>query len=394
MADPPLTSAVLTTLAMKMAMAGEPAESAAQVAERALAGMHAAAPGGWPWSEAVRVLVVTERYDVALRELRRALRHGARADALALSASLHLRIGDLRRALEDARALAAASAQPAAQGCAVARLAEALIERGDHAEAARLFEDGPFAASAGALPAAYAAEFVLLARGRLRLEEGRIDDAIEDLAECGRRAEATGHLNPAALPWRSQLAYALLEHGDTRSATRLAADELERARACGAPRALGVALCAAARTRGDELRLLREAVAVLDESPALVERARAGVLLGSALRRAGRPLDARDPLRSALDLAHRCGARPLEERALAELRAAGARPRRRLTSGAGALTPSERRIAELAASGHKNREIADAQYLTLATVEYHLRHAYRKLGIASRAGLGAALEAC
>ena len=118
------------------------------------------------------------------------------------------------------------------------------------------------------------------------------------------------------------------------------------------------------------------------------------MLLGSALRRAGRPLDARDPLRSALDLAHRCGARPLEERALAELRATGARPRRRLTSGAGALTPSERRIAELAASGHKNREIADAQYLTLATVEYHLRHAYRKLGIASRAGLGAALQGC
>ena len=49
---------------------------------------------------------VSERYEVALRELRRALRHGARADALSLRASLHLRIGDLRRALEDARALA------------------------------------------------------------------------------------------------------------------------------------------------------------------------------------------------------------------------------------------------------------------------------------------------
>jgi DNA-binding CsgD family transcriptional regulator len=96
----------------------------------------------------------------------------------------------------------------------------------------------------------------------------------------------------------------------------------------------------------------------------------------------------------ALDLAHRCGATPLEEHALTELRAAGARPRRRLTSGAGALTPSERRIAELAAAGHRNREIADALYLTLATVEYHLRHCYRKLGIVSRSGLTAALESC
>jgi DNA-binding CsgD family transcriptional regulator len=59
---------------------------------------------------------------------------------------------------------------------------------------------------------------------------------------------------------------------------------------------------------------------------------------------------------------------------------------------AGALTPSERRVAELAAAGHRNREIADTLYLTLATVEYHLRHSYRKLGIVSRSGLTAALE--
>ena len=74
-----------------------------------------------------------------------------------------------------------------------------------------------------------------------------------------------------------------------------------------------------------------------------------------------------------------------------ELRAAGARPRRRLTTGSGALTPSERRIAELAAAGRPNREIAEVLVVTLATVEYHLRHAYRKLGIASRAGLHGAL---
>ena len=90
-------------------------------------------------------------------------------------------------------------------------------------------------------------------------------------------------------------------------------------------------------------------------------------------------------------MAHRCGATPLEERALTELRAAGARPRRRLVAGAGSLTPSERRIADLAAAGHLNREIADILVVTLATVEYHLRNAYRKLGIRSRRELATTL---
>ena len=82
----------------------------------------------------------------------------------------------------------------------------------------------------------------------------------------------------------------------------------------------------------------------------------------------------------------------LEDEALGELRATGARPRRRLASGAGALTPSERRIAELAAAGQQNREIAEALFVTTATVEYHLRNAYRKLGITSRTQLAEALE--
>ena len=387
MDDLPLTSAALTAVAVHMAMVGEPADHAALVAERALAGMSTAARGG-AWSDAVNVLVVTERYDVALRELE----HGRPIEVAALRAGLRLRTGDVLGALADARrlqAIASVSGHPPAHGRAVARLAEALVERGEIEEAAALFEVGPLAASAGALPAAYGPECVLFARGRVRLAQERRGEAIEDLRECGRLAEASGLLSPAALPWRSLLAGAMPE---TAEARRLAEEELVRARRCGAARALGIALCAAARTGGGS-GLLREAVAVLDGSGARLELARALAQLGIALRHSGRPLDAREPLRRALDLAHRCGATPLEELALAELRAAGARPRRRLASGAGALTPSERRIAELAAAGHKNREIAAALYLTLTTVEYHLRHSYRKLGIASRTSLGPALAA-
>lgn len=69
-------------------------------------------------------------------------------------------------------------------------------------------------------------------------------------------------------------------------------------------------------------------MAALDDSPALLERARSMAELGAALRRDGQRAAARDPLARALDLAARCGARPLAGRAREELRAAGARPRR------------------------------------------------------------------
>jgi len=83
----------------------------------------------------------------------------------------------------------------------------------------------------------------------------------------------------------------------------------------------------------------------------------------------------------------------LAERARAELLTAGAKPRRAVLTGLEALTASERRVAELAAAGMSNPEIAQALFVTLSTVEGHLRHAYRKLSIGSRAELSAALRA-
>jgi DNA-binding CsgD family transcriptional regulator len=159
----------------------------------------------------------------------------------------------------------------------------------------------------------------------------------------------------------------------------------------GALRPIGIALRAMARVEDDDPRLLREAAAVLDASQAQLERARAHADLGAVLRRADQADEAREELRIAVDLAHRCGANALEDMALGELRASGARPRRKATTGADALTPSERRIAQLAASGSQNREIAQTLFVTTATVEFHLRNAYRKLEISGRPGLAAAL---
>jgi DNA-binding CsgD family transcriptional regulator len=156
----------------------------------------------------------------------------------------------------------------------------------------------------------------------------------------------------------------------------------------------GMALRVLARASdgADAERLLRAAVAELEQSPLVHERAWALHDLGAHLRREGRRTDSRDALRAALDLAERHGAGEVASLARDELLQAGARPRRNAVSGPESLTPSERRVAELAARGLSNREIAETLWVSRKTVEVHLGHAYGKLGIRSRAQLPAALE--
>ena len=91
-------------------------------------------------------------------------------------------------------------------------------------------------------------------------------------------------------------------------------------------------------------------------------------------------------------MAVRCGADALAVRAREELTAAGARPRRDRVSGRDALTASELRVATMAEQGMTNREIAQALFVTLRTVETHLTHVYSKLEIGSRRELTEALQ--
>ena len=115
--------------------------------------------------------------------------------------------------------------------------------------------------------------------------------------------------------------------------------------------------------------------------------------LGAATRRANQRTAARHPLRKGVELAERGGATALARRANEELGATRARPRRVMLSGVEALTPSERRVAELAAGGLTTRQMAHSLFVTPKTVEYHLRHVYRKLDIPStRTDLAQALS--
>ncbi len=100
---------------------------------------------------------------------------------------------------------------------------------------------------------------------------------------------------------------------------------------------------------------------------------------------------AREPLREALELARRCGAATLARRAYDELLATGETVRRHSPIGVESLTPSERRVSRMAASGVTNRQIAEALFLTIKTIESHLAAAFDKLGVHSRGELPRAL---
>src|SRR5262249_47296747 len=148
-----------------------------------------------------------------------------------------------------------------------------------------------------------------------------------------------------------------------------------------------------AATDSERVEVLREAVEQFARSPARYHEARARVRLGAALRRLGHRVQSREPLREGFELAEHCGAGGLVDTARAELAASGIRLRRPAATGADALTPSERRIADMATGGLSNPEIAQELFLTVKTVEMHLTHAYRKLGIRRRTELAEALAA-
>lgn len=235
--------------------------------------------------------------------------------------------------------------------------------------------------------------YLLWRRGQLRMAQGKAKEALEDFLEAGRLQAAYRFRNLPVLPWRSGGAVAHAALGQHDEAQQLGEEEMAQARTFGVPWALGIALRSLAVARGGDegLELLREAVTVLEPSMARLEHARALTDLGAALRRMHHPVDARLPLRDGLDLAERCGARLLAQRAAAELGAAGAKPRRRRLTGPTSLTACEHRIANMAMQGMTNPQIAQTLFVTPRTVEMHLTNAYRKLEITSRAQLSQAL---
>jgi DNA-binding CsgD family transcriptional regulator len=321
--------------------------------------------------------------------------------ATAQIAHIRFRLGALTQAEADARTSwhllqGQRGGATAFYWWSAAQLLDVLIARGELAEAHQLVESTQMAAE----PPERLCTFVCpppgpVVLGALALAHGRLEEGIEQLLRTGSWLEERGWSNPSLNPWRALVGPALARTGRIEEAHTVLKPALERARAFGAPWALGMTLRAAGTvTEGPSgIELLHEAIRVLQPARCMLELANAHYELGAKLRRANQRAEAREHLRSGLALAHQCGATPLASVVRDELAATGARPRRIMLTGLESLTASERRVAELAASGLSNPEIAQRLFVTRKTVETHLGHVYLKLDISSRHDLAATLQA-
>ncbi|MFF8901033.1 AAA family ATPase [Streptomyces lydicus] len=348
----PLSEPYLLGVAAAVAQWADELDEAERLVERGLAG---------------------QRPDL-LHPMHEALRH-TRIDIVAARA-------DYVRLLADPPPIATAPTS------AHAHTLTALVETGRLADAERLA--GAF--DLRAAPESWELNRFLYARGGLRAANGDMVGALHDFLECGRRQSAREVVSPVVTPWRTAAAECHLALGVPREALALAEEELRLARVWNTPRTVGRALRVLGTATGGRrgLQLAQEAVRLLCGGPAGPERVAALLALGRQLTASGESSRARDILREAARLAEHLGAIRLRDLAEKALRAGGAR-RSATRTGAASLTDSERRIAELAAGGRTNAEIADLLHLARRTVETHLTHSYRKLGIQGRSALNTAL---
>jgi DNA-binding CsgD family transcriptional regulator len=392
---------LLATMAHYEYRLGLHRELAIDLAMRALAPGNLLASGSMAFYYAANVLPQSGLLDEAVSILNHAVAPARRrgdilnvAFILMFRGYCQTRRGDLRAAVVDLREaldLCVAHGMLVAWPYTIGYLAQVLLEQGNVDEAARVIDEGDFPEQLP-LDQLHLAWFRLY-RGRLRIETGSPERGVEELLQVGETVRLVPFDNPSSVPWRSWAAEGLRLLDRNEEARALAEEELALARRWGDPYAIGASLRVLGLVEGGEagIALLREAVELLAGSGARLEHARALVDLGAALRRANRRTEARERLREGVDLAQQVGAFRLAERANDELAATGARPRKVLQTGLDSLTASERRVAQLAAEGMSNKEIAQTLFVTIKTVEVHLSHAYRKLGISSRAQLDTAL---
>lgn len=293
--------------------------------------------------------------------------------------------GDARRASGMLAALLAGRVARALICLAVAWLVEALVQLGEFESAnGVLLEHG----LAGRLDVGQPDRVhVLAARGALYAGMGQFQAAVNDYMDCGRILSALNVSNPAVIPWRSKATLAALAACRRDLALGLSEDELIAARKWGSPRSIGTALHAVALSRRDEtsVPLLGEAVTLLEVAGARAELTQVLYDLGMLLLRQSDVPAGRVRLEAADVVAREC------RNVFWSQRIRSALSRQSNSDEARTLTRQQERIAQLARAGYSNQKIADALFLAVRTVEFHLSCVYRKLGISGRRQLVTAL---
>ena len=289
-----------------------------------------------------------------------------------------------RHALEHLE-LAEAMAQPSQRRQALFNLALVHAHQGRVEVAESELET--LAAEAAAVDDTWDLANALAVRGFLALSRGQAEAAC-DLLE--RNETIRDSISREARRAEGDLAEALVELGRLDEADAVV-DTLASRAAERVPMLALAASCRAliAAARGDLEAAddhVAASLALYDQAPVPFDRARALLIRGRVRRRRGERKLARDTLAEARAIFDELGARLWSERAATEL------ARIPIRRGAGdELTPTEEQVAKLAAAGRTNRQVAQELFMSAKTVEANLARVYRKLGIGSRAELGAAM---
>ncbi len=235
--------------------------------------------------------------------------------------------------------------------------------------------------------------WAIAALAELELALARPEAALAHLEAQARALRGQG-IDDVDLAPGPELVDTYLRLGRPEEAAAATAEFTAAAQAKGQPWALARAeRCRGMLAESSEFeQCFEQAVLLHERTPDDFETARTRLSFGARLRRERKRVRSREELRAALDAFEGLGAWPWAEQARGELQATGETARRRDTSTLDDLTPQERQIARLLADGRTTREAAASMFLSPKTVEYHLGHVYRKLGIRSREQLAAAFS--
>ena len=231
------------------------------------------------------------------------------------------------------------------------------------------------------------------ALAELDLSLGAVADAVAGFESMASLLTDRGVGDPDLSPV-PELVEARIRRGDEIGTDPRVTTYLARAARKGSPWSLARSARVRALLCGDEDvdAAFEAAFAQHALTPDRFETARTRLLYGERLRRMRRRSDCRVQLRTAMEDFERLGAQRWTDVASAELNASGVTVRRRQTGPVIDLTARELQIALLLADGQTTRQAAAALFLSPKTVEYHLRHVYTKLNIASREELTARMR--